>query len=558
MKLNPLSGELLLKWKRITSELSCLEEVTVPRCYLKFSSPCRVIQIHGFCDASERAFAGVIYMRSVYDDGSVEVVLMVSKTCVAPTKWQTIPRLELLGAVVLSHLVSIITSSLPSPVPTFCWTDSMAALHWIRVNKPWRQYISHRVSEIRRLTKCEQWQHCPGDINPADIPSRGASGDKLAASKIWWKGPVFLQLPESQWPKADVFPQSEITEAEVIKNPGSITHVLVNTTDGKADQIRLDEIIECTRYSSLNKLRVTGVVLKFKSSLQNGRHGEGVKLPVHKNHLTGQDMDKAEVLWLCSIQAKSFSTELLYLKSKCKQVPPVRVNQFGLFIDDLGLFRCKGRINNSQLTAATKNPILLPSSHPWVTLLIQQVHQNIKHSGTADTLSTIWERYWILKSRQTVKKILKSCVICNKLEGVPYSSVVPPDLPSFQTSDEPPFSHTGIDFAGPLYVKSDNQLDKAYVCLFTCSTQAVHLELTPDLSVNSFLLLFRQFASRRGLPVTLISNNAKTFKTSSKEILKIARCNKVIHFLGERRVTWKFIVKKAPWWGAFGNVLYKV
>ena len=126
---------------------------------------------------------------------------------------------------------------------------------------------------------------------------------------------------------------------------------------------------------------------------------------------------------------------------------------------------------------------------------------------------------------------------------MPYSSVIPPDLPNFRTSDEPPFSHTGIDYAGLLYVKGDSQLDKAYVCLFTCSsTQAVHLELAPDLSVSSFLLLFCRLVSSRGLPVTLISDNAKTFKTSSKEILKIAKSNEVIHFLSERRVTWKFIV----------------
>ena len=66
---SPLSDELLLKWKKITSELNCLEEVMVPRCYLKFNSPCQVIQIHGFCNASERAFAAVVYMRSVYEDG---------------------------------------------------------------------------------------------------------------------------------------------------------------------------------------------------------------------------------------------------------------------------------------------------------------------------------------------------------------------------------------------------------------------------------------------------------------------------------------------------------
>ena len=74
----------------------------------------------------------------------------------------------------------------------------------------------------------------------------------------------------------------------------------------------------------------------------------------------------------------------------------------------------------------------------------------------------------------------------------------------------------------------DGQVDKAYVCLFTCSsTRAIHLELAPDLSVSSFLLLFRRFVSRRDLPVTLISDNAKTFKGSAKEILKIARPRKL-------------------------------
>ena len=280
---------------------------------------------------------------------------------------------------------------------------------------------------------------------------------------------------------------------------------------------------------------------------------------VYKNHLTSEDMDVAKLLWLCSIQTKSFSSELLYLQSKSKAAPPVQVHQFGLFIDDLGLLRCQGRINNSPLSTASKKPILLLSNHPLVTLLIHQVHQNIKHSGTADTLSTIRERYCILKGRQMVKKVLKSCVICNKLEGVPYSSIAPPDLPSFQTSDEPPFSHTGVDFAGSLYVNCDGQVEKAYVCLFTCSSiRAIHLELAPDLSVSSFLLLFHRFVSRRGLPVILISDNAKTFKGSAKEILKIARSKEVIQFLGDRRVTWKFIAEKAPWWGGFGNALYKV
>ena len=301
-------------------------------------------------------------------------------------------------------------------------------------------------------------------------------------------------------------------------------------------------------------LRVTGFVLKFTNLLlRKGRREETVQM--HSDEcLTGEELNAAEAYWVCSIQAQSFADELRYLRSSHAETrtPPVRVAQFGLFVDDRQQLRCRGRINNSLVSCASKNPILLPSSHPWVTLLVRQVHQDIKHSGTADTLSTIRENYWILKGRQSVKKILRSCVVCNKLEGVSYSSVSPPDLPSERTSEDPPFSHTGIDFAGPLFTKGDGDLEKAYVCLFTCtSTRAVHLELAPDLSVSSFLLLFRRFVGRRGLPVTIFSDNAKTFKTSSKHILKIARSSEVIRFLGDKRVTWKFIVERAPWWGGF-------
>ena len=99
-----------------------------------------------------------------------------------------------------------------------------------------------------------------------------------------------------------------------------------------------------------------------------------------------------------------------------------------------------------------------------------------------------------------MKCILKLCKICAKVEGLLYSSVVRSDLPSIRVLDSPPFSHTGIDYAGPLYTHSKNsdvtKVDKVYLCVFmSASTRVVHLELAPDLSVKSFLLLFRCFAA---------------------------------------------------------------
>lgn len=90
------------------------------------------------------------------------------------------------------------------------------------------------------------------------------------------------------------------------------------------------------------------------------------------------------------------------------------------------------------------------------------------------------------------------------------------------------------------------------MCLFTCaSTRAVHLELTRGLTVQYFLLAFRRFASRRGLPATIQSDNAKTFQSSSKEIRKIARSPEVWRYLTDNRITWNFIVEKVPWWGGY-------
>ena len=202
--------------------------------------------------------------------------------------------------------------------------------------------------------------------------------------------------------------------------------------------------------------------------------------------MTGEDLKVAEELWIRLVQTELFAPELLHLRSQNKSTPPIHVSQFGLFVDHSDLLRCQGRINNAQLTTASKNPVLLPPNHHWVKLLIQHVHDDIKkHSGTADTLATLCEKCWILKGRQAIKKVINSCIICNKLEGLPYASTVPPDLPDFRTSEDPPFSHTGVDFAGPLYAKNCGVCEKAYICLFSCcSTRAVHLELTPDLSVN--------------------------------------------------------------------------
>jgi hypothetical protein len=82
-----------------------------------------------------------------------------------------------------------------------------------------------------------------------------------------------------------------------------------------------------------------------------------------------------------------------------------------------------------------------------------------------------------------------------------------------------PFAVTGVDFAGPLYVKVGKELKKSYIMLFTCATtRALNFELASDMTTDKFLLAFRRFSGRRGLPNTICSDNTKTFQAANKEL----------------------------------------
>ena len=105
-------GDLRKQCDALITELEFLTKIRVLRCYFLPGFNRLVTQIHGFSDASERAMGAVVYARTVYENGNVDVKLMASKTRVAPLKKQTIPRLELIGATLLANLVSSLLNAL--------------------------------------------------------------------------------------------------------------------------------------------------------------------------------------------------------------------------------------------------------------------------------------------------------------------------------------------------------------------------------------------------------------------------------------------------------------
>ena len=243
-----------------------MQGIFISRSLFQKDKKVRKVEIHGFSDASERAYASVVYLRVAYESGEIEIKFIASKSKVCPIKSQSIPRLELLGALLLSKLVHSVREILKDelkdlPVETFYWTDSISALCWIRNVKPWTQYVRHRVSKILETSSREQWFHCPGLQNPADLPSRGKYGN-LAANLFWWAGPGFLKLDSREWPKAPIGSEleTEVAMKEKLKTEPNITHAMVVSERGS--QPHIEKVVDLERFS--DKGNGMGTKIRFE------------------------------------------------------------------------------------------------------------------------------------------------------------------------------------------------------------------------------------------------------------------------------------------------------
>ena len=219
--------------------------------------------------------------------------------------------------------------------------------------------------------------------------------------------------------------------------------------------------------------------------------------------------------------------------------------------DDKGILRCGGRLKNAPIPFNARFPIFLPRSSHFTNLVINECHLKGLHNGVRETLTELRSCFWVVKGRQAVKTVIGKCSVCKKIEGRSYAVPQSPPLPEFRLSDEFAFSRVGVDFAGPMYVRDifakRGEMNKVYIALFTCATsRAVHLELVPSLTAESFIKALARFKGRRGTPTLIVSDNGKTFKDSRAQ----AYCQR-------DGTTWRFNVEAAPWWGGFFERLVK-
>ena len=487
----PLSAELKNDVQQFHEALTFTFEV--PR---YFGTPSA---LHIFVDASESAYAAVAY--AISETGSN---FLLSKTRVKPMKVVSLPRMELLAALLGIRLLQLLKEEVfRDPIPTIVWSDSTITIGWINsLSGKFKPFVGNRIAEIQRtlIEHSAQMHWVPGDQNPADIPSRGMwplAEDKLI---LWMHGPEFLI--SGQWP---VQPTIEGPNLEVRKT--NVNAIAVHSP-----------VIDMTRFSSMERLLNTMVfVLRFGSPL-GGR-----------TSLTqAKERQRALAKLIIHDQRSHFTDEIDSLQRKTSLPKTSRLIEFDPYLDENGIMRMKGRVSH--------NLIILHDKSHLTQLLIRDAHFKTLHSGANQTLAYLRQKYWILKSMTAVKSITKACIKCKKLNH-PLCHQKMADLPDFRKMPLAPFIHTGLDYAGPLFVKTKTAEEKRWICLFTCaSTRAVHLEIVDDLSTDQFLMAYSRFTSRRGKPNHLYSDNATTFTKAAKNLPD---------------VIWQFNPPAAPWWGGF-------
>ena len=520
-----LPMEIVAIWNKWIQEWNHMKEMWIDR-YVHFTSNHNV-ELHAFADASQKACAAVIYIKSIEHNGEGHINFMIARTKVAPLKGETIPRLELMACLLAAKLIRTIISNFETQPEYFCWTDSKVALSWIR-SEPhlWKPYVRNRASEIQLLTDKTRWKHVKGEENPADIPSRGMLPSKLKDCDLWWKGPNFI-LNNSTTLENVLEDELEIPEssAKELKKQ-TLSHNVVN----------IEPVIPLRAFSNFGKLiRVTCLVRRFihncRSSVTNRLHGP----------LNEKEIEQSKDFWIKHAQQGDFHDEIDCLKNGHQIPKSSRLSCLNPVLDSSGNLRSGGRLGHSKLETSAKFPIILPNDSWFTELVIRNRHEELVHAGVTTVLASLRSEYWILHARRETKKIIRKCPPCVRQKSKPFSEDTAPLPIERVDTDKPfPFLYIGVDFAGPLFVNNGGQQIKTYILLITCTRiRAVHLELTLNLSTAEFLDAFDRFIARRGVPSIIFSDNAKTFKRAA-DVLS-----------SNRGIRWRFITERAPWHGGF-------
>ena len=248
------------------------------------------IDLYSFGDASDNGVSAVVH-AVVHQETDVNQGFVAAKAQLAK-KSLTIPRKELVAGHMSANLVRNVKKALENlPIRNiYGWLDSTVALHWIKGNGEYKQFVSNLVRKIKESDYI-QWRYVLTDENISDMGSRGAKPDHLNGE--WKHGPKWLSNPEL-WPEDISTKPMEEFEAEAKQ----IKEAMMLAAQREPDL--WDNLMEKHQYR--RAIRIMAWVIRALFNLVSNKKQRKV------GSLTTEEISNREKFWLKRAQSNVVNT----------------------------------------------------------------------------------------------------------------------------------------------------------------------------------------------------------------------------------------------------------
>ena len=516
-----LPKKYLAPWIDLITETVMSDSICFPRT-TRPSSAIGNPWLVPFGDGAFPAFSAAVYVRwevscshedSSACDGDFTSSLLCAKAKVTPRSGFTIPRGELSGCVLQSRLALTTVKAFQSeeklrPVGVTMLSDSRCSISAVeKSTSALKPFFHNRVGEIldniaamRKYCPVEDIHHVSGDLNPADLATRGLArvGD-LGPGSFWQQGPHFLSLRRELWPVSREFVNEQLPLEEV-RTKKAVICALLRASVQKNPQSEFPDLwraVDRVLHYSNNIVKVKRILARVVRVWKCSKDVGAVFADPQANELA-----EAERLLLVSAMV---DTAAAYHDQKLESLMPER---------DGMVIVTRGRLGEECLSAhlgVSALPILMPQTRA-AFLYMERAHCGefgTEHKSVAETLARSRTSVWIHRGRDLAKKICKNCPLCiknkKKLCGQQMARIRPERLVVCR-----PWTFVALDFAGPYKVKgvvNSRARMKCWVLVYVCcSTKAVCLLATCGYSTQNFLLRHAEFVARKGAPSKIVSD----------------------------------------------------
>ncbi|XP_076278391.1 uncharacterized protein LOC143208143 [Lasioglossum baleicum] len=277
-------------------------------------------------------------------------------------------------------------------------------------------------------------------------------------------------------------------------------------------------------------------------------------------------MHEVKLILLRLEQSAAFSEDITNLRKDKPVAAKSRLAKLCPFLDQAGVLRVGGRLQAANLAYDRTHPAILPDESPLAKLWVDAAHKQCLHGGTQLTLAALRQDCWILRGRHLVNSCIHRCPVCIRWKGQTAQPRMG-NLPLARVTPSRPFSRSGIDYAGPIHLRSGRgrgqRNSKGYIAVFIClATKAVHLEAVSDGSTETFLAALRRFVSRRGRCLELYSDCGRNFIGANHEQRTLLRQSVQqgggpFAAASTEGISWKFNPPSAPHFGGIWEAAVK-